>query len=116
MFQYTAVLLKSSMMFTEDGCRHGTPTLEERSCSRESLPLCSWMVWLYRHKQVQAFESQACLRTLRTHFVTRGSRKELAGRSHSLALESFYLEQTETFKHEIEVIDGLKTHTHTLKS
>lgn len=51
-----------------------------------------------RCKQVWVFESQACLRIWGTHFVTKCSQQEIAGRRHTLNLEPSNLEQTENIQ------------------
>lgn len=51
-----------------------------------------------RYTQVWAFESQACFRILGTHFLTKNSQQEIAGRRHTLDLELSYLERTENIQ------------------
>lgn len=74
-------------------CRHTISALGENISSENSqLHFCM------RYKRVQVFESHACFRILGTHFVTKRSQQERAGRGHTLDLEPSYLEQTENIQ------------------
>lgn len=80
-------------MFGEGLCRHRISGPGENTPGMKS-QLCFCM----RCKQVWVFESQACLRTWGTHFVTKHSQQEIAGRRYTLNLEPSSSKRTENIR------------------
>lgn len=81
-------------MSREGSCRSTILIPGENTFSMNSQLLC----FCVRYMQVWAFESQACFRILGTHFLTKNSQQEIAGRRHTLDLELSYLERTENIQ------------------